>query len=65
MLHVMGGLEKGDTDFHMRHVPNPMFEDEFARLVSDMVITSKWNEQLNNLCPTSKMFDVNGFDFVL
>ena len=58
MLNVMGGLENGDTDFHIRHVPKPRFEDEFTRLVSDMVITSKWSEELNSLFPTFKMFDV-------
>ena len=54
MLNVMGGVENGDTDFGMRHVPKPLFEDESTRLVSDMVITSKWSEDLNPLFLHSK-----------
>lgn len=58
MMNILGGVENGDTDFYMRHVPKPLFEDEYTVLVSDMVITSKWCEDLNNDFSTFRMFDV-------
>ena len=58
MINIWGGVENGDTDFYMRHVPKPLFEDEYTKLVSDMVITSKWSEDLNKEFLKFKMFDV-------
>lgn len=58
MMNILGGVENGDTDFYMRHVPKPLFEDKYTVLVSDMVITSKWCEDLNNDFSTFRMFDV-------
>ena len=45
LQNVMFGLENGDIDFYMRHVPKPLISDELTRKVSDMVITSKWSEE--------------------
>ena len=58
LLNIWGGVENGDTDFYMRHVPKPLFEDEYTILVSDMVVTSKWSEDLKSDFLTFNMFDV-------
>jgi len=55
---VMFGLENGDIDFYMRHVPKPLISDELTRKVSDMVITSKWSEEYNPILSRLKVFNV-------
>ena len=58
MINISGGVENGDTDFYMGHVPKSLFEGESTVLVSDLAITSKWSEDLNNDFRTFRMFDV-------
>ena len=57
LQNVRLGMENGDTDFYMRHVPKPVVADELTRLVSDMVITSKWSEEYNPLLATLQVFN--------
>ena len=58
MQNVMLGVENGDTEFYMRHVPKPLISDELTRKVSDMVITSKWSEEYNPILSRLKVFNV-------
>ena len=57
-MNMFGGLENGDTHFYMRHVPRPPFENEYTHLFPDMIITSKWSEDLNTELITFKKCDV-------
>ena len=55
---IINGLENGDTDFYMRRLPKPPVDFEYKDLLSDIVITSKWSEDLNSDLITLKPFDV-------
>ena len=58
MMNIIGGLEHGDTDFYMRRLPKTPVDIEYKDLLSDIIITSKWSEDLNSDLITLKPFDV-------
>ena len=54
----MDGLENGDTDFYMKRLPKIPVDFEYKDLLSDIVITSEWSEDLNSDFINLKPFDV-------
>ena len=58
MINMFIGLESGDTDFYMQRIPKIPVDIEYKDLLSDIVITSEWSEDLNSDFITLKPLDV-------